>query len=44
MYKEKSGLEVLVVGKRLIAFDEKANKVGQCKLNNYAWKVRKGNG
>ena len=41
MYKEKSGVEVLVIGKRLIVYDNKANKVGQCKLNNYKWEVKK---
>ena len=40
MYKEKSGVEVLVIGKRLVIFDTDANKVGQYKLNNYAWNVK----
>ena len=39
-FKEKSGVEVMVIGKRLIVYDSKANKIGQCKLNNYAWKVK----
>lgn len=43
MFKEKSGVEVLVIGKRLIVYDGQANKVGQCKLNNYVWEVTKGN-
>lgn len=42
MFKEKSGVEVLIVGKRLIVFDGKANKIGQCKLNSYTWPVSKG--
>lgn len=41
MYKEKSGVEVLVIGKRLIVYDNKANEVGQCKLNNYKWEVKR---
>ncbi len=41
MYKEKSGVEVLVIGKRLIVYDGKANEVGQCKLNNYTWEVKR---
>lgn len=41
MYKEKSGVEVIVIGKRLIVYDSNANKVGQCKLNNYTWEVKK---
>jgi len=41
MYKEKSGVEVIVIGKRLIVYDDKANEVGQCKLNNYKWEVKK---
>lgn len=40
MFKEKSGVEVLVIGKRLVVFDADANKVGQCKLNNYEWEVK----
>lgn len=40
MYKEKSGVEVLVIGKRLVVYDSKANKVGQCKLNGYSWEVK----
>lgn len=40
MFKEKSGIEVLVVGKRLVVYDNKANKVVQCKLKGYAWEVR----
>ena len=40
MYKEKSGVEVLVIGKRLVIFDADANKVDQCTLNNYAWNVK----
>lgn len=40
MFKEKSGVEVLVIGKRLVVFDADANKVEQCKLNNYEWEVK----
>lgn len=40
MFKEKSGVEVLVVGKRLIVYDAEANVVGQMKLFNYAWEVK----
>ena len=40
MFKEKSGVEVLVVGKRLVVYDSQANKVGQCKLFNYSWAVK----
>ena len=40
MFKEKSGVEVLVVGKRLIVYDQDANKVGQMKLFNYTWEVK----
>lgn len=39
--KEKSGVEVLVIGKRIIVFDSDANKIGQLKLNNYRWEVAK---
>ena len=39
MYKEKSGVEVLIIGKRLIVYDQDANKIGQCKVKNYQWKV-----
>ena len=42
MFKEKSGVEVLVIGKPLVVYDVQANKVGQLKLNNYAWEVKKG--
>lgn len=40
MYKEKSGVEVIVVGKRLLVYDSKANKVGQCRIRNYRWEVK----
>lgn len=39
-FKEKSGVEVLVIGKRLVVFDDKANKVGQMRLFNYSWEVK----
>lgn len=42
MYKEKNGLEVLVIGKRIVVYDEDANIVDKAKLDNYAWTVRKG--
>ena len=40
MFKEKSGVEVIVIGKRLVVFDTNANKVEQLKLNNYTWPVQ----
>lgn len=40
MFKEKSGVEVLVIGKRVIVYDSEANKIGQMKLYNYEWTVR----
>ena len=40
MYKEKSGVEVIVIGKRLVVYDSEANVVGQCKLFDYSWKVK----
>lgn len=40
MFKEKNGIEVLVVGKRIIVYDSKANKVEQCKLGKYEWEVK----
>lgn len=40
MYKEKSGFEVLVVGKRLVVYDKNANVVGQLKLTSYQWEVK----
>lgn len=40
MFKEKSGVEVLVLGKRIIVYDSKANKIDQRKLNKYAWEVK----
>lgn len=39
MFEEKSGVEVLVIGKRLIIYDHDANVVDEEKLINYAWKV-----
>ena len=41
MFKEKNGLEVLVLGKRIIVYDSKANKIDQRKLNKYTWEVQK---
>lgn len=40
MYKEKSGVEVLVVGKRIIIYDAGANVVSKAKLFNYRWDVK----
>lgn len=40
LYKEKSGVEVHVVGKRLVVYDNKANVVGQCRIRNYKWEVK----
>ena len=41
MFSEKNGLEVLVIGKRVIVYDQDANKVGQLRLYNYQWEVKK---
>lgn len=41
MFTEKSGVEVLVIGKRVIVFDQDANKIGQLRLYNYEWEVKK---
>ena len=41
MFSEKSGVEVLVIGKRVIVFDQDANKIGQLRLYNYEWEVKK---
>ena len=40
LYKEKSGVEVHVVGKRLVVYDNKANVVGQCRILNWKWDVK----
>lgn len=40
MYKEKSGVEVLIIGKRIVVFDANANVVGKAKLFNYEWEVK----
>lgn len=42
MFKEKNGLEVLVIGKRIMVYDEDANIVDKAKLDNYAWIVKEG--
>jgi hypothetical protein len=39
MFKEKNGIEVIVIGKRVIVYDQDANKIGQLKLYNYTWPV-----
>lgn len=41
MFTEKNGLEVLIVGKRVIVYDQDAEKVGQLRLYNYEWEVKK---
>lgn len=41
MFNEKNGLEVLIVGKRVIVYDQDANKIGQLRLYNYQWEVKK---
>lgn len=40
MFKEKSGLEIIVIGKRIIIYDDKANVVDREKLPTYAWEVK----
>lgn len=40
MYKEKSGVEVLIIGKRLVVYDADANIIGKAKLFNYKWDVK----
>ena len=44
MFTEKNGIEGLLVGKRIIVFDQEANKVAIIKAKEYTWKVAKGNG
>ncbi len=44
MFTEKNGIEVLLVGKRIIVFDQEANKVAIIKAKEYTWEVTKGNG
>lgn len=44
MFKEKNGIEVLILGKRIIIFDQEANKIAIAKVNGYAWEVAKRNG
>ena len=41
MFTEKNGLEVLVIGKRVIIYDNKANRVAQERIKSYAWEVTK---
>ena len=38
--KEKSGVEVLVIGKRIIVFDQNANKIATVRMNGYTWEVK----
>ena len=40
MFKEKSGVEVLILGKRIIVYDGNANIVDKAKLSSYAWDVK----
>lgn len=44
MFTEKNGIEVLIIGKRIIVFDQDANKIATAKLFQYTWEVAKGNG
>ena len=39
--KEKSGVEVLLIGKRIIVFDDKANQITQLHISSYTWEVEK---
>ena len=41
MFTEKNGLEVMVIGKRIVIYDSEANIVDKAKLNNYSWEVTK---
>lgn len=43
MFTEKNSIEVLILGKRIIVFDQDANKVATAKINRYEWEVTKGN-
>lgn len=42
MFEEKNGIKVLVIGKRIIVYDQEANVVDKEKLHNYAWEVKNG--
>lgn len=42
MFNEKNGLIVLVIGKRIIVYDQEANVIDKEKLHNYAWEVKNG--
>ena len=39
MFEEKNGLEVIVVGKRILIYDDRANKVAQVRIGSYKWEV-----
>ena len=39
MFKEKSNVEIVIIGKRIIIYDDKANVVDRGKLPTYAWEV-----
>ena len=39
MFKEKSNVEVIIIGKRIFIYDDKANVVDREKLPTYAWEV-----
>ena len=40
MFKEKSNVEVLIIGKRIIIYDDKANVVDRKKFPTYTWEVK----
>lgn len=40
MFTEKNGLEVLIIGKRVIIYDDEANRVMQERINSYEWEVQ----
>ena len=40
MVQEKNGIEVLIIGKRIIVYDDKGNIVDREKLPSYTWEVK----
>lgn len=40
MVQEKNGIEVLIIGKRIIVYDDKANIVDREELPGYTWEVK----
>lgn len=40
MFKEKSNLEILIIGRRIIVYDDKANVIDREKLPTYTWEVK----